>query len=152
MLVRLTRAKRLKAGRFLALIYLLCVLVPGLSFALDGEHRAAPCITQNHGPGMHMIEHDAGVNQHLDDAHLAHDRSHEHIAETKISQANDNIPAKSQHKTSDTRCCGLVSFSAIPASEIVLIEPVALTSLCECEIYRSIADRTPPQHYRPPIT
>src|SRR3977135_495532 len=53
MLIRLSKLKRLRAGWLLALVYLLCVLAPTLSFALPGSQAAAPClIDASHMPGM----------------------------------------------------------------------------------------------------
>jgi len=40
----MTKTKRLRAGWFVALIYLLCVLAPTLSFALPGSQAVAPCL------------------------------------------------------------------------------------------------------------
>ncbi len=45
MLGRLTRAGRLRAGKILASIYMLCVLMPALSLAFADGAIAAPCLT-----------------------------------------------------------------------------------------------------------
>jgi hypothetical protein len=45
MLSRLSKTARLKAGFFVALAYLFCVLAPTISYALPGEHSFAICLT-----------------------------------------------------------------------------------------------------------
>jgi hypothetical protein len=60
------------------------------------------------------------------------------------------LPVKGPHKHADTRCRGLVSLGAIPAAEIVIATPTVLSSRCEMECYRAVADNTPPGLYRPP--
>ena len=45
--------KRVRAGWIVALIYLLCVLAPTLSFAMPGSRAVTPCLTEAaHGPGV----------------------------------------------------------------------------------------------------
>src|SRR5260370_38689880 len=72
--VRLSRARRWRAGWLLALAYLLCVLAPTISFALPGSHALAPClIDASHVPGMVHV-HD-GPAQHVHkDGHM-HDHA-----------------------------------------------------------------------------
>ena len=150
MLSRLTRTGRLKAGWCIALAYLFCVLAPSLSFAFADGSRQAPCIIEDHGLAVHM--HEATVVHHVHDGGVAHDHSvGSPVADTGTKSQNEAaLPVKGPHKHGDTRCCGLVSLSAIPAAEIVVAAPVALSSRCEMECYRDIADNTPPGLYRPP--
>jgi hypothetical protein len=148
MLSRLTRTGRLKAGWCIALAYLFCVLAPSLSFAFADGSRQAPCIVEDHGLGMHM--HEAIVVHHVHDGGIVHDHSGgASVAGAKIGK-DAGLPAKGPHKHADTRCCGLVSLSAIPAPEIVVAIPMVVSSRCEMECYRAVADNTPPGLYRPP--
>jgi hypothetical protein len=150
MLSRLTRTGRLKAGWCIALAYLFCVLAPSLSFAFADGSRQAPCIVEDHGLGIHV--HEATVVHHVHDGGLVHD----HSRSLAVAGAGTTIhkeamlPVKGSHKHADTRCCGLVSLSAIPAPEIIVATPMALSSRCEMECYRAVADNTPPGLYRPP--
>jgi hypothetical protein len=150
MLSRLTRTGRLKTGWCIALAYLFCVLAPSLSFALADGTRQAPCIVEDHGLGMHM--HEATVVHHVHDGGLFHDHSGvSSVADTATKiHKKAALPVKGPHKHADTRCCGLVSLSAIPAAEIVVAAPMALSSRYEVECYRGVADNTPPGLYRPP--
>lgn len=152
MLSRLSKPKRLKAGWFIALAYLFCVLAPSLSFAFGGE-TAAPCIVDDHGPAMPIHDHAAAMH-HVHDDGAVHDHSH-HMSKADRGAnvpTDAGPPAKSPHRAADTRCCGLVSISAIPAAEIVVLTPSAACSRCEPERYRVVADNAPPGLYRPPIS
>jgi hypothetical protein len=152
MLGRLDKRARLKAGWCIALAYLFCVLAPSLSFAFADATRSAPCLIEDHGPGMDMH----GAAQHLHDAAAAHSHVHMHGASSDhagvMAQHDEALPVKDQHKTTDTRCCGLVSVSAIPAGETVLIEPAFVASRCATEGSPFVAGNAPPTPYRPPIS
>jgi hypothetical protein len=152
MLLRLTKTGRLKAGWCIALAYLFCVLAPSLSFAFADGSTSAPCIVEDHGPGMHL--HEAGVVHHVHDGGLVHEHSRGlSIADTGMKVHKDAaLPVKGPHKNADTRCCGLVSLSAIPAAEVVVIGPTVVSLRCETECDRAVADNAPPRHYRPPIS
>ena len=152
MLSRLSKTKRLKAGWCIALAYLFCVLAPSLSFAFAGGSMEAPCIVEDHGPAMLMPE--AAIRHHLHDGGMLHDHSHHMpIANDGAKVQKDaGLPAKGPHKHADPRCCGLVSISAIPAAEIVIVMPMAPSSRCATETYRDAADNAPPGLYRPPIS
>jgi hypothetical protein len=152
MLARLNKPLRLKAGWCIALAYLFCVLAPSLSFAFADGSRSAPCIIEDHDPGMQM--HESVIGGHVHQAGAVHDHTHAGSMSHPgmMAHEDDGIPAKGPQKPADTRCCGLVTPSAMPASETVLFKPVALTSLCEIERMRDLADNAPPKHYRPPIS
>ena len=153
MLTRLSKMARFRAGWCIALTYLFCVLAPGLSFAFSDGAQQAPCITQDHGLGAHM--HQAVADQHSHDAGMVHDHAHS-ISTDHAAMMNHDVaspmPIKGSHKTSDTRCCGLISLSAIPIGVMVLVKPTTMTSIYETECARNIADNVPPTHYRPPIS
>lgn len=154
MLVRLTRRRRLRAGWLIALVYLLCVLAPTISYALPGAHAPARCLTdENHVPGM--------VHVHSEPQHVHADgHTHDHAAaqglaagdDDSISMTSDSksVPEKARH-SSDGQCCGLMCVTALPATVVDLVKPSAPTALCEVESYRNIADNAPPRLYRPPI-
>jgi hypothetical protein len=157
MLARLNKPQRLKAGWYIALAYLCCVLAPSMSFAFADGSRSAPCIIEDHGPGMHVHEsgHDVQVHdlQVQDSAPVpAHTHGPLMVHDHATSQKDGAVPAKSPQKNADTRCCGLISVSAIAAGETVLVKPAVVSSPCETERYRTVADNTPPGLYRPPIT
>jgi hypothetical protein len=152
MLARLNKPLRLKAGWSIALAYLFCVLAPGVSFAFADGSRSAPCIIEDHDPGMHM--HESAVGRHIHESGAIHNHVHgASMAHEGMTAHEDGaLPVKEPQKTADTRCCGLVSVSAIPASETVLVQPEALASLCEAVSTRGLADNSPPKLYRPPIS
>jgi hypothetical protein len=144
MLARLNKSQRLRAGWCIALAYLFCVLAPSMSFAFADGSRSAPCIIEDHDPAMHMH---GSAHQHVHDSVVAHDHSH-----GAGVHEDGAVPAKGPQKTADTRCCGLISLSAIPLGEIVIAKPASLTSLCDIERTRGVADNAPPRLYRPPIS
>jgi hypothetical protein len=153
MLARLNRRQRLRAGWCVALAYLLCVLAPSAAFAFANGSLSAPCIIEDHGPGMPM--HPSAVRD-VDATGAVYDHGQsdhsQSVAGEEGSRDNGALPAKAPHKTAHTDCCGLVSPSAFPASEITLAKPSTLTSRCETESCRHVADNTPPRLDRPPIS
>jgi hypothetical protein len=151
MLARLNKPQRRRAGWCIALAYLFCLLAPSVSFAFADGSRSAPCIIEDHGPGMHMH---GSADRHVHDAGAIHDHSHGPSAAQQGATVHEDaaVPIKGPQKTADTRCCGLISLSAIPAGETGVVKPTALTSRCEIESTRDIADNAPPRLYRPPIS
>jgi len=162
MFVRLTRAKRLRAGWLIALVYLLCVLAPGLSFALSDGSREAPCLTDaGHELGIiHVHQSGDSTSQHVHgDGHV-----HEHPSGHSLFSKSDNsdgsaliadeapAPTNDHHKSSGTQCCGMVCLSALPGTVVDIVKPSAPTSVCNSENHRNVADNAPPRHYRPPIS
>jgi hypothetical protein len=159
MLMSLTRLKRVRAGRIVALIYLLCVLAPTISFALPGLHSLASCLTDtNHVPGMMHVHAEAQTAHVHRDGHV-HDHAvgHSHAspsddaASIQASTAPEQTPSKGSH-SSDGQCCGLMCVTALPATVIDIVKPAAPTALCEVEGFRNVADSAPPRLYRPPIS
>jgi len=159
MFAGLTRTRRLRAGWFVALIYLLCVLAPTISYALPGAHAIAPCLTdENHVPGVVHV-HNEMPTQHVHrDGHV-----HDHPGGRSHASSDDDrrsllialnarpIPEKAPH-SSDGQCCGLMCVTALPATLIDIVKPFAPTALCEVEGDRKVSDNAPPRHYRPPIS
>jgi hypothetical protein len=150
MLARLNKRQRLKAGWYIALAYLCCVLAPSASFAFADGSRSAPCIIEDHGPGMHV--HESVHDLQIGDSAPAHVHGSSTVHDHATSHQDGAVPVKDPQKNADTRCCGLISVSAIAAGEVALLKPAVLSSPCETERYRTVADNTPPGLYRPPIT
>jgi hypothetical protein len=158
MFVRLTRAKRLRAGRLVALVYMLCILAPTLSFELPGSHAVSPCLTDaNHVPGMIHVHAEAPA-AHLHAEGQMHDHAmvHSHtspsdgVGQIKASAAPEQTPSKGSH-SSDGQCCGLMCLSALPAALVEIVTPSVPTATQEVEGYLKVADNGPSRHYRPPI-
>ena len=155
----MTKTKRLRAGWFVALIYLLCVLAPTLSFALPGSQAVAPClIDASHVPGM------VHVHTELPAQHIQNDsREHDHFGGHSLAISDDargsvsmvldskSVPEKAPH-SSDGQCCGLTCVTALPVPLVDIFKPSAPTSVCDSENYRNAADNARPRHYRPPIS
>ena len=78
MFVRLTRPARAKAGWFVALLYLLCVVAPGVALALGD---AASClITEFPTTGAAHI-HDGAQPLHAASGAQQHGEEHQHHAD-----------------------------------------------------------------------
>lgn len=59
LLTRLTKTKRLKAGKLLALLYVLCVLAPSLGFAFSAGSRAASRLVEDeHRKGIALVHYE----------------------------------------------------------------------------------------------
>jgi hypothetical protein len=167
MLGRLTRAGRLRAGRILASIYMLCVLMPALSFAFADGALAAPCLTApDRAMGIvHVHETAVGTVRHVHND----TRPHDHAQSAKAGHHDDmgmashpamasavtqapSAPAHDGHKAPGAQCCGMVCINALPASVTDFVAPTAPTSGCAPETYRNVAGNAPPTLYRPPIS
>jgi hypothetical protein len=159
MLTGLTRLKRLRAGWIVALIYLLCVLAPTLSFALPGSGAVTPCLTEAaHGPGIVHLHSDAPI-QHArtDGGEHDHAKMHAHAGSSDLGRSMSvainakPVPEKAPH-SSDGQCCGLTCVTAFPAALIDIVKPAAPTALYEVEGHRKVTDNAPAILYRPPIS
>jgi hypothetical protein len=157
MLVRLTRVQRLRAGWFVALAYLLCVLAPTISLALPGQQPVAPCLTgESHMTGMVHVNSSTSAHMHGDDH--AHDHSVAHASSAHADgdhalMAIDD--ASGSHKVPHSPngpCCGLMCVSALPAVLTDIATPSVPTVLRVIEGYRAVTDSAPVRLYRPPIS
>lgn len=115
MLVRLSKAKRLRAGRLVALIYLLCVLAPTLSLALPGSQAVSPCLGgAEHVPGMmhvHAASH-VDADEYTHDHAMAHSHvdAPDHALSVQAPTVPEQTPSKGSH-SSDGKCCSLSDVS-----------------------------------------
>lgn len=157
MFVRLTRMKRVRAGWFVTLSYLLCVLAPTISFALPGSQAVAPCLidatqvpglTQTGVPTLHVHNDSQGHHHSGGHSHANSDGAHRSISMTLNTKS---VPEKAPH-SSDGQCCGLMCVTALPATLVDMVKPSAPTALFEIEGYRKVTDNVPPTLYRPPIS
>ncbi|MBN8975954.1 MAG: hypothetical protein J0I08_05705 [Rhizobiales bacterium] len=158
MLVGLTRTQRRRAGWFIALTYLFCVMAPTLSFALPGSDAIGYCLTdEDHVPGVPHEHHEGMMHVH-NAGHAHHDSavqthavsSADHDAKS-VTLKSDSGPAKAPH-SADGKCCGLKCATALPASLVNVAKPLTPKAVREAESYRKLTDNTPQQRYRPPIS
>jgi len=124
MIIGLTRMRRVRAGWFVALIYLLCVLAPTLSFALPGSRAVTPCLTEAaRVPGTVHMHSDAPIQHVRTDGH-GHDHAHvqSHASSSDVGRSvsmtltGKPVPEKAPH-SSDGQCCGLTCVTAYSALE-----------------------------------
>jgi|GEM_PF-861016 hypothetical protein len=162
MFVHLTKAKRLRAGWLLALVYLLCVVAPSFSFALSDGPRTALCPTNGSHQTSIMHVHQSGARilqdvQRDSRAH-AHPAVYSHVGmsdttDDPISIAGEtSVPTDDHHQSSGMQCCGMICVNALPAALVEVVRPSQPTSRFASEIYWHLADNDPPRQYRPPIS
>jgi len=150
MFVRLTRPARAKAGWFAALLYLFCVLAPGVALALGD---AAACLGHQFGMAAAAHVHEAAPPQPA--------ASHQHHAMQADQHAMDHADtghampgqAKHQHggKGAIGPCCAMLCVSAIAADPPAVAKPAQPISLCVLENFQRLPGEAPPLLYRPPI-
>jgi hypothetical protein len=155
MLVRLSRAKRLRAGRLVALVYLLCVLAPTISFALPGSRAVSPCLAgAERVPGVmhvHAASHvDADAHMHDHAMARSHESAPDHAPSVHAPTVPEQTPAKGSHSF-DGKCCGLTCLSALPATLVEVVTPSLPRATTEVDRYREVAESGPSERYRPPI-
>ena len=144
----------------LASIYMICVLMPALSFAFADGALGAPCLTDpDHAMGIvHVHETAVGSAQHVH--HKGHDQGdhakvgHHGDMQGSGKKSADNGPLSPAggHKAFGAQCCGMVCVSALPVSMAEFVAPSAPTFRCVSETCRNVAGRVPPTLYRPPIS
>ena len=129
----------MQAGWFVALLYLFCVLAPGVALALGS---AAPALQVGIEPTAVALVHD----------HSGHGAAHQHDGSHAAHQADaDCVKHKHDDKTSQGPCCAMLCLSAIAADLPAIAKPAQPVSLCVSEIFQRLPREAPPLLYRPPI-
>jgi hypothetical protein len=146
MLIRLTRAMRLRAAGALALLYMLCVLAPAAAFAFGDGSRAAHCVTDDHHGLRTAHGHENAGHQK---AGHKHDGGAAHVHDDGTSHDHSTAP---DGKRADAQCCGLVCLNALPASVADVAAPVLPAMLANSAPQDDIAGKVPDRLYRPPIS
>lgn len=158
MLMRVARTMRLRAGLPLALAYLLCVLMPGLSLAVGGARHAQCLAEEDHYAGiMHVHGQDVRVRHHVG----VDLKAHEHAGAASAQKRGEGGPSVAsneatstggdQHKSAGHQCCGLTCISALPATVAEFPQPSIPPSVRVANSYDNFADNTSARLYRPPI-
>jgi hypothetical protein len=141
----------------IALVYLLCVLAPTLSFALPGSQVSPYCLTDgDRAPGVVHVHHES-IAPADQDVHALHhssvqiqaDPSVDHVVNPAGLEESDSTPAKAPHAT-DGKCCGLMCVTALPAPFIVMAQPSVPKAVKVSDNHRKLTDNTRPRLYRPP--
>jgi hypothetical protein len=147
MFVRLTRPARAKAGWFAALLYLFCVLAPGVALALGD---AASCLMMKVQPTTAAHMHDGAHPMHAAAASHQHGEVHQHRADTGDA-THEHTKHQHDGKTSPGPCCAMLCLSAIAADLPAIAKPVQPILLCVLENFQRLPGKAPPLLYRPPI-
>lgn len=140
MLARLTNPIRIRAGRLLALVYLLCVLAPAAALAVGNP---PPCLEAETGMATLMQADADSATAH----HIPHAGTHDHSA-----LHGDNNHAHHHHgKASPGPCCAMLCLSAVPADLPAIATPSRPMAALVSAIFRPLRGEAPPLLYRPPI-
>ena len=147
MFVRLTRPMRANAGWFAALLYLFCVLAPGVALAAGD---AASCLMTEIPTAATAHVHDGAQPMHAAGAAHQHGEGHQHHADNGNATPEH---AKHEHdgKASQGPCCTLLCLSAIAADLPAIAKPVQPISTAISENIQRLPGKAPPLLYRPPI-
>jgi hypothetical protein len=137
MFVRLTRRNRTKAGWLVALLYLFCVLAPGVALALG---NSAPCLPNVGTTSVHS-EHSATAHDHA--------TMHDHAAHADAAP-HEHKQHRHDGKTSPGPCCAMLCLSALAADLPAIEKPAQPSAIRVAEIARRLHGTTPPLLDRPP--
>jgi len=151
----------MKAGWIVALVYLLCVMAPTLSYALPGEHSAASCMTaEGVMPGSRHMHDEVTQPMHV----YLDDQTHDHLIGHSMAMSDedeqsamsaamdgDAAPSKKGPHTTGGKCCAQMCVTAMVASTLNIASPSMPTIVRIVTSYRVLADNAPAVHYRPPI-
>ncbi len=153
MFTRLTRLARVRAGWLLAIVYLVCAVMPGAAFAFGDSMTAAHCLTVDQQGMSHagMPADAASMLMHHEHMHMMHGDDAHAMSMHAMSDEAEKAPHKTSHKAPDMQCCGLFSLGAMPAVVADVTKPVVPVTVCKSDDAQRIADNTPPRLYRPPI-
>ncbi|WFU53256.1 hypothetical protein QA639_26695 [Bradyrhizobium pachyrhizi] len=151
MLVRLTRAGRVRAGCSIILAYLFCVLAPSFALAFGAPF---PCLTDEVQPDAVAHVHAASMPMAPAEG-VAHDHAaHDHGGMHMHHAADDAAPpAKHSHdgKNAPGPCCALMCVSALPADLPIVATPLHPIATRLSEVHQSLRSEAPARLYRPPI-
>ncbi|MGF6307962.1 hypothetical protein ABIB82_001807 [Bradyrhizobium sp. i1.8.4] len=153
--MRLTRSGRVRAGCFIILAYLFCVLAPSFALAFGAPF---PCLTDEVQPVAAADVHEASMPVSMSMAHtegVSHDhaaRDHDGMHTHQAADAAEP-PAKHSHdgKNSSGPCCAMMCVSALPADVPFVAGPLHLIATRLAEAYQSLRSEAPARLYRPPI-
>ena len=157
MFVRLTRPARAKAGWFAALLYLFCVLAPGVALAVGD---AASCLVHQFGTATAAHVHEGVQAEHAASHRIVRCSARQHAmdhADAGHADARAWPRHARAHQASARRqgfagpCCAMLCVSAIAADLPAVAKPVPPISFCVSEIFQRLPGEAPPLLYRPPI-
>jgi hypothetical protein len=141
MLVRLTRAMRLRSAGVMAVLYLLCILAPAAAFAFGDPSRTAHCLTDSSLSG-HVHGKNGSTAAHSRSAATPADHSHPTDHSHDMADGTAAV---------DSQCCGLFCLSSLPAGLLEIAPPYLPTSPAISTITEGLAGNGPDRLYRPPI-
>jgi hypothetical protein len=174
---QLTRRWRRRAGLWVALAYLVCMIAPPVALAFTDGKAAAHCLTEDHHVAASVHVHPDGtkhVHANLHDGaghqagatheHATHDHgTHEHAAHGSAmhghamdavadqAQAEPQADTRDSGKSSGGTCCGLFCLNAAAFEMTPSIGVVPRRSLLQPALEAHVIGHEPARIDRPPI-
>lgn len=154
-MTRISSHKRVRAGRLLALLYLLCVVLPSSAFAFGNARLADHCLFEDGLTPLVSRKHNetggiAHQSDHLQAGGHSHSMHHHDVAKL-APQSQPKLPSHDGPAPIDLQCCGMMSVAALPASLAEVRTPCPTIAFIVSDRNRPMADSLPLQRYRPPI-
>ena len=136
MFVRLRSRNRIKAGWLVALLYLFCVLAPGVALALG---NSAPCL-----PDVATAAHEHHATAH------DHPAAHDHAVHHADAAPHEHKQHQHDGKTSPGPCCAMLCLSALATDLPAIEKPAQPSAIRVAESAPSLHGTMPPLLDRPP--
>jgi hypothetical protein len=153
MLRYLTRSIRVRAAWLLAALYVMCLVLPAVSFAFGAGRNAACLVEEGHSFGkthIHSVQAD-GVDaapQYLPQANLELKSVSFNTSVESCGVAHGSDDA---HKHRSSQCCGLSCVSALPATFAEVGHPAMPPMKRTAAVVQVLADNASKPLYRPTI-
>jgi hypothetical protein len=162
MLWLLTMRVRRRAGWWLALSYLFCVVASPLSLTFANAAAAAHCLLDEfhmtapvHVPGNGM-SHRGGTASHDHSGAMVHDhaammRDHSAAMHHGAQHSSDQKQSDSKGKSQPATCCGLFCVTAAPVESGVATDPSPHADALRPTLAAALGGIGPHRIDRPPI-
>ncbi|MGJ4953333.1 hypothetical protein [Bradyrhizobium sp. HKCCYLS20291] len=139
---------RVLAGRLLVLVYLICVLSPGVALAFSPG--VAPCLED---ATLTVAHHHEMAETMMPQMHAAHASHHGHDHDHASAEAEAQVPAPSHHDHGKIPgpCCAMMCAVGLTAALPAVMLPAPLATASEAARETRLPGRTPPRLDRPPI-
>lgn len=153
MLRYVTRSIRLRAAWLLAALYVLCIVLPAVSFAFGAGRNAACLVEEGYSFGKAHIH-----SVQADGVHAASEYSPQANLEVKSASFDTAVEscgvahgADGAHKHRSSQCCGLSCVSALPATFAEVRHPAMPPMKRQAAVVQMLVDSASKPLYRPPI-
>jgi len=135
MLIRVTKAIRIRAALVLAILFGVCAISPSLALAFSDSSSATHCLTDGHHGTAKSQKHDHGAGE-------VASHSHSGEGQADADQSGDVAPGN---------CCGVFCLTALSASIDHSFAPQVNASTPYPALQDAVVGSGPGRINRPPI-